>query len=48
MRCRTLSPPSPMKTLRFCRERTPTMNSAVMVRVRQPSSSNRLNSTASA
>ena len=48
MRWMTLSPPSPMKMLRFCRESTPIMKSTDMVRVRQPSISRTLDSTASA
>lgn len=48
IRCTTLSPPSPMKTLRFCSESTPIMNSTDMVRVRQPSRSSTLLSTATA
>lgn len=39
MRWTTLSPPSPMKMLRFCTESTPTMKRTDMVRVRHPSSS---------
>ncbi|CAM5396167.1 hypothetical protein SCALM49S_09108 [Streptomyces californicus] len=37
MRWTTLSPPSPMKMLRFCTESTPTMKSTDIVRVRHPS-----------
>jgi len=44
----TLSPPSPRKTLRFCSDSTPTMNISAEVRVRQPSSSEALASTANA
>lgn len=36
MRWMTLSPPSPMKMLRFCRESTPTMKTTDVARVRQP------------
>ncbi|RPK48785.1 hypothetical protein EES37_08625 [Streptomyces sp. ADI91-18] len=41
----TLSPPSPMNTLRFCSDSTPTMNTTAEVRVRQPSISSTLAST---
>ena len=37
-----------MKMLRFCRDSTPIMKSADMVRVRQPTSSSALDSTAAA
>lgn len=37
-----------MKTLRFCSESTPTMNSTDIARVRQPSSSSAPESSASA
>jgi hypothetical protein len=43
-----LSPPSPTKTLRFCSDSTPTMNSTEAVRVRQPSTSSAADSTATA